>query len=325
MKPLSLIVILLVLHLPARQCMSQMGGDSAATAAAHVVEAELISFGEHGLRIRSAAGEELLPLDDLQAYRLRNGRLEVKHISGKVMVLPPEALGDSTALREGKWKMLSLEGVDARYTDVEVVARGGEEICFRTSDGEHEYELSELTAYRVRNGKVEIKHESGVVLLVSREIADKAAKSSGQWRNLSGDNSARYNALFRGTRRSREVASSIGKEFEEVFGDIPSGWVALMLATMVVNIAGFICFGLVVCAMFLNGEVTSGLVCIGLTCVTGLGPLTGLYWGWANCQAWRIQKLMVVWSVLWVIGIALNVIFFVTLPDLLSHSEFAGC
>ena len=54
--------------------------------------------------------------------------------------------------------------------------------------------------------------------------------------------------------------------------------------------------------------------------------MMGLYYGWRNCQAWRIQKLMIVWSVLWVIGIALNVILWVTLPDLLIQMDprFAG-
>ena len=330
MKTLSAIVILLILYVPARQCMSQTGGgDSAGTSAEHVVEVELISFGKQGLRVRSAAGEEeLFPLDDLQAYRLVNGKLEVKHISGRVMVLPAEALGDSTALKEGRWHILSPGGMDAQYARVEVVDRDDEEICLRTLDGEHEYELSELMAYRVKNGKVQIRIESGVVLVVSQEIAGKAgATTSGKWRNISGDDSARRKTLFPGITRSQEVASSMEKEIEEVFGDIPMSLIALGLACLVVNVAFVICFGLVICAMFLNGEITSGLVCIALTCVMGGGPLIGLYYGWTNCQAWRIQKLMVVWSILWVIGIALNIVMWATLPDLLMQMDpkFAGC
>ena len=323
MKTLSAIVILLVLHVPARQCMSQAGGDSPGTSAADVVEVELISFSERGLRVRSAAGEEeLLPLDDLQAYRLMNGRLEVKHISGRVMVLPPEALGDSTALKEGQWHMLSLGGVDAQYADVEVVGRDDEEIRLRTLDGEHEYELSELVSYRVKDGRVQIRHESGMVLVVSKEITDgAAATASGKWQNISGDDSARRKALFPGVRRSREVASSMEKELEKVFGDIPMSLIALGLACLVVDLAFMICFGLVICAMFLNGEITSGLICIALTCVMGFGPLIGLYYGWANCQAWRIQKLMVAWSVVWVIGIALNIILWTTIPDILMQMD----
>lgn len=328
MKTLSTIAILLVLHVPASRCMSQTEGDSAGRSATHVVEAELISFGEQGLRVRSSAGaEELIPLEDLQAYRLMNGRLEVKHISGRLVVLPAEALGDSTALKEGQWKILSLDGVGHRYANVEVVDCDGEVVNLKTLDGQHEYQLSELTAYRVQNGKVEVKHESGIVLLISQEIADEDAKSSGQWQILSGDDTARYDALFRGTRRGREAVSSFWKEIEKEFGDIPAGLIGLLLAGIVVDIAFFICFGLLICAMFLNGEVTTGLVCIGLTCITGLGPLAGLYYGWSNCQAWRVQKLMVVWSVLWVIGIALNVVVIATLPELLMqmNPQFAGC
>ena len=332
MKTLSAIVILLVLYVPARQCMSQTGGDSASPSAEHIVEAELISFGEGGLRVRSAAGEEeLFPLDDLQAYRLMNGKLEVKHISGKVMALPPEALGDSTALKEGQWNMLSLEGVDAQYVDVEVVGRDDNELRLRTLDGKHEYEISELIAYRVKGGRVQIRHESGIVLVTPLEIADKAVPTTGgKWRNISGENSARREALFPGSRRRRAAASSFAKEWEKAFGklpdEIPTGLIALGLACLVVDIAFLICFGLVICAMFLNGEITTGLVCIAFTCVVGGGPIMGLYYGWRNCQAWRIQKLMIVWSVLWVIGIALNIILWITLPDLLMQMDprFAG-
>ena len=324
MKTLSAIVILLILYLPARQCMSQTGGDSANTSAVDVVEAELIGFSKHGLRVRSAAGaEELFPLDDLQAYRLVDGRLEVKHISGRVMALPPEALGDSTSLKEGQWQMLSLDGVDARYVDVEVVGRDSDdEIRLRTLDGEHEYEIGELVAYRVKGGKVQIKHESGIVLVTRLEIVSEAARTAGgKWRNISGENSARREALFPGSRRRQGAVSSMEKELEEIFGEIPLSLIALGLACLVVNIALLICFGLVICAMFLNGEITTGLVCTALTCVTGSGPLLGLYYGWRNCQAWRIQKLMIVWSVLWVIGIALNIILWVSLPDLLMQLD----
>ena len=328
MKTLSAIVVLLVLCVPAGQSLSQTGGDSASTSAAHVVEAQLISFGEQGLRVRSATGEEeFFPLDDLQAYRLMNGRLEVRHISGGIMALPPEALGDSTDLQEGQWKMLSLDGLDAQYVNVEVVDDGGE-IRLRTLNGKDEYEISELVAYRVKNDRIQMRHESGIVLMISEKIAgETAATSSGKWQKISGDDLARRKALFPGVRRSQKAAASMEKELKKVFGDVPMGLIALGLACLVVNLAFFICFGLLICSMFLNGEITTGLVCTALTCVTGLGPLVGLYYGWTNCQAWRIQKLMVAWSILWVIGIALNIVLWATLPDILMQMDpgFADC
>ena len=249
-----------------------------------------------------------------------NGRLEVRHISGGIMALPPEALGDSTALKEGQWKMLSLDGLDAQYVNVEVV--DDDEIRFRTLDGKDEYEMSELVAYRVKNDRIQMRHESGIVLMISEKIAgETAATSSGKWQNISGDDLARRKALFPGARRSQKAAASMEKELKKVFGDVPMGLIALGLACLVVNLAFFICFAVLICAMFLNGEITTGLVCTALTCVTGLGPLVGLYYGWTNCQAWRIQKLMVAWSILWVIGFALNIVLWATLPDMLMQID----
>ena len=322
MKNLAAIVILTAMCLPAENCMSQTQEDSSHSTGADVVQAELISFGEQGLRVRSAAGdEEFFPLDDLQAYRLKDGRLQVKHVSGRVIALPSEALGDSAVLQDGEWRMLSLRGVDARYVDVDVVDRYKETVHLRSRDGEHEYQIDELAAYRVKDGKIQVKHESGIVLVISQEIAAKRSPASGEWRNISGKNSAHREALFPGSRRKRGAVSSMEAELEKALGDIPVGLVALGIACLVVDIAFMICFGLVICTMFLNGEITTGLICVALTCVIGCGPMVGLYYGWSNCQAWRIQKLMIAWSVLWVIGIALNIILWTTLPDLLMQMD----
>ncbi len=328
MKNLAIIVILTAICLPAEKCMSQTEGDSTKSAKAALVEAELISFGEAGLRVRSAAGEEqLFPLDDLQAYRLKEGRLQVKHASGRVISLPPEALGDSAVLREGEWRMISLSGADARGIEVDVIDRGKETVRLRTCDGPEEYEIDDLVSYRVRDDRIQVKHTSGMVLVIAQNIANKDVPASSEWKNISGENAAQREALFPGSKRRGKALSDFEKEMKKAFGDVPMSLIWLGIACLVVDIAFLICFGLVICTMLLNGEITTGLLCVVFTCVIGGGPLMGLYYGWSNCQAWRIQKLMIVWSVLWVVGLALNVIVWVTLPDLLAQIDprFAGC
>jgi hypothetical protein len=64
-----------------------------------------------------------------------------------------------------------------------------------------------------------------------------------------------------------------------------------------------ICFVLVVVQMFNRGETTMGIVSIVLLFCCGIGELIVFIYGWIKSRDWGITNLMLIWTVLWVLGI----------------------
>ena len=76
----------------------------------------------------------------------------------------------------------------------------------------------------------------------------------------------------------------------------------LSLVAIVVSIASFIYFILVLIKLFENKKVWWGI----------FGIICGLYtfiWGWQNAERLGMQKTMLNWTICIIIGIVLNVIF----------------
>lgn len=83
----------------------------------------------------------------------------------------------------------------------------------------------------------------------------------------------------------------------------------LLGLSVVIGIGSLICFIMVLVAMFQNGANGLGIACAVLI-LCGIGPLIALIAGWINAKAWRIEKLMLIWTVLIVAGIILNIASF---------------
>lgn len=88
----------------------------------------------------------------------------------------------------------------------------------------------------------------------------------------------------------------------------------LLLLSIAVGIASFVCFVLVVIEMFKRNETGIGIATIVLSVCTGLGPLLAFIYGWVKSSEWGLKKVMLAWTVLFVANIFLVVryiVFFV--------------
>lgn len=71
---------------------------------------------------------------------------------------------------------------------------------------------------------------------------------------------------------------------------------------MVLGLASFICFIIVLIKQFQNGGVVHGIIGI-ITC-----GIWTLIWGWMNSGKLNIRNLMMIWTLLIVVCIILNVV-----------------
>ncbi|MBL8825742.1 MAG: hypothetical protein JNM18_02065 [Planctomycetaceae bacterium] len=79
------------------------------------------------------------------------------------------------------------------------------------------------------------------------------------------------------------------------------GFVLLQLVQVVIGIGSLVCFVMVLIQMFQRGQTGVGIASIVLS-LCGIGPLIALVYGWIKASEWGIQKLMLVWTGLIVIG-----------------------
>lgn len=85
----------------------------------------------------------------------------------------------------------------------------------------------------------------------------------------------------------------------------------LNLLAFCLGIGSLVCFILVLIKMFQNNETTMGIVCIVTLLLCGLGGLIAFILGWINVSTWRIQQIMMIWTLCVVVGILLNVLLVV--------------
>jgi hypothetical protein len=85
--------------------------------------------------------------------------------------------------------------------------------------------------------------------------------------------------------------------------------------SMLLALAAFVCYVMVVIQIFQHGETGMGLACsIGLL-ACGLGYLLAFIYGWVKAGPWRLNNIMLVWTACFVINLILS---------FLAPSPFAG-
>jgi hypothetical protein len=77
----------------------------------------------------------------------------------------------------------------------------------------------------------------------------------------------------------------------------------MQIIAMLVGLASFICFIMVLIKQFQNGGVVHGIIGI-ITC-----GIWTFIWGWMNAGNLNIRNLMLAWTVLICIGLVVNFAF----------------
>lgn len=93
----------------------------------------------------------------------------------------------------------------------------------------------------------------------------------------------------------------------------------LGLVSIAVGLGILVCFIMVVVKMFQNGKTSLGIVSIVTYCCL-IGNIIALVVGWQNADRWRIRNLMITYSVLFAVGVLLNLI---TLPGQVAQFQEA--
>lgn len=74
------------------------------------------------------------------------------------------------------------------------------------------------------------------------------------------------------------------------------------ILAMLVGLASFVCFIIVLIRQFRDGGVLHGVIGI-ITC-----GIWTFIWGWLNAGRLNIRNIMLIWTVLIVIGVVLNIV-----------------
>ena len=69
---------------------------------------------------------------------------------------------------------------------------------------------------------------------------------------------------------------------------------------MIAGLGSFICFIIVLIKQFQNAGVVHGIIGI-VTC-----GIWTFIWGWLNAGKLNLRNIMLIWTVLWILAIALN-------------------
>jgi hypothetical protein len=72
------------------------------------------------------------------------------------------------------------------------------------------------------------------------------------------------------------------------------------------GLVALVCHILIIVKMFQTGRTGLGIVTIILTCCTGIGLFITLIYGWVKASDWRIQNLMLAYTVGFILSIAGN-------------------
>lgn len=77
----------------------------------------------------------------------------------------------------------------------------------------------------------------------------------------------------------------------------------MAILAMLIGLASFICFIMVLIKQFQNAGAVHGIIGI-ITC-----GIWTFIWGWMNANNLGIKNIMMIWTLLIVVGIAINLIF----------------
>lgn len=95
---------------------------------------------------------------------------------------------------------------------------------------------------------------------------------------------------------------------------------ALLMA--VVGVLGSLVCGIIISVkMFQNDNTALGVITLITLFCTGIGYLIALVYGWMKAGAWRIQNLMIVYSILIVVAIAGYAMMFPALMKMAAEQQ----
>ena len=75
-----------------------------------------------------------------------------------------------------------------------------------------------------------------------------------------------------------------------------------IIATLI-GLAGFVCFIMVLIRQFQTAGAVHGIIGI-ITC-----GIWTFIWGWMNANNLNIKNIMIIWTLLWVVCLAINLMF----------------
>ena len=77
----------------------------------------------------------------------------------------------------------------------------------------------------------------------------------------------------------------------------------MQIIGMLVGLASFICFIMILIKQFQTAGAVHGIIGI-ITC-----GIWTFIWGWMNASNLNIKNIMIIWTLLWVACLAINLIF----------------
>jgi hypothetical protein len=85
---------------------------------------------------------------------------------------------------------------------------------------------------------------------------------------------------------------------------VPAG--PLGIVSVILNIVSLVCFILVLVKMFQHGQTGLGIA-TAVTALCGIGFLIAFVYGWVKSAEWNLKTVMLAWTAVVVISIALSV------------------
>ena len=88
----------------------------------------------------------------------------------------------------------------------------------------------------------------------------------------------------------------------------------LAILNNVIGLIAFVCYILVIVKMFQHNQTGLAIACIVGLCVCGIGYLVAFIMGWMKSGEWNLKTVMLIWTVVLVINIALGIYVGSTMP-----------
>ena len=81
----------------------------------------------------------------------------------------------------------------------------------------------------------------------------------------------------------------------------------ILVPIFILGLIQLMCLVAVIVKMFQNGETGMGIACLTLSLCTGIGALVAFVYGWVKASQWGLQKVMVTWTICFVLNFILIV------------------
>ncbi len=91
-------------------------------------------------------------------------------------------------------------------------------------------------------------------------------------------------------------------------------WMLFYALAAVAGIVAFVCYVMVVMAMFKAGDQTLGIICAVLCFCGNLGVLVALVMGWVNADRYNVRKILPIYTAAFAGAFLFGVLAGVTAP-----------